>query len=116
MQKRGMSSKLRRLVREQNFKLDCTNINETRYREYNSLKDKYVKYLVPCPCSFFVKNQCKPAPLPRTNVHTNHTTYVNNTTYTQASSDASFILPAKISRKTTHSLTRIGRIVKNKQT
>ena len=54
MQKSQTSAKLRRLNREQNFKLDCTNNLSAKYKEYTALKDKYMKYIVPCPCASFL--------------------------------------------------------------
>jgi hypothetical protein len=58
MIQRSSSSKLKDKLREKQFRLDCTNKQESQYPEYNILKDKYLKYVMPCPCIFYVRSKC----------------------------------------------------------
>ena len=44
--------------REKRFMLDCTNKSTSKYRQYNPLNDKYLKYIVPCPCNYYLIRKC----------------------------------------------------------
>lgn len=46
-------------AREEGFLLDCTNQTASKYTSYNPLKDKFLKYIVPCPCNLFMIKKCK---------------------------------------------------------
>lgn len=46
-------------AREEGFLLDCTNQAASKYTSYNPLKDKFLRYIVPCPCNLFMIKKCK---------------------------------------------------------
>lgn len=46
-------------AREEGFRLDCTNQAASKLSSYNPLKDKFLKYIVPCPCNLFMIKKCK---------------------------------------------------------
>lgn len=96
------SSKLSQKVREKQFRLDCTNKQAVQYQEYNGLKDKYLRYLMPCPCNGYIRSKCHP------NL-TFHTKFEAN----ESCLDASHWQPRLSRSRVAKSEPKVGKIIRN---
>lgn len=38
--------------------MDCTNKSASKWVSYNPLNDPFLKYIVPCPCNYFLVRKC----------------------------------------------------------
>jgi hypothetical protein len=70
------------------FVLDCTDKSLSKYQIYNPLKDKFLRYIVPCPCNSYIKSKCLKKPLTFIRTEGNEIVFDNTTrnSQTQASS------------------------------